>query len=125
MISSAVKSRKRITREGIKDLTANLWREHFDEMGWTKPDQIRMDIRELYETTLYPKYEYELITSVDLGYVGDSKVLGKVVMEDKVVLASHRYYRNHQPALSLSCCPESGSIRGIGRKRRNSSTDIV
>ena len=75
-----------ISRGDIKALTKSLLKEHRDAMGWTKPDQVRFDLREIYETVLYPKYEYELITNMDLGFVDQLKVLGKVIMEDRVVL---------------------------------------
>lgn len=82
-------SRKCITRDYIKTLTDALWKEHIDAMGWGKRDQVRLDLSELYETVLYPKYEFELITNMDLGFVGRVKVLGKVIVEDKVVLVDH------------------------------------
>ncbi|MDH3938945.1 MAG: ImmA/IrrE family metallo-endopeptidase [candidate division Zixibacteria bacterium] len=66
--------------------TKALVKEHIDAMGWTKPEQAILNLREIYETVLYPKYEYDLITDMDLGFVDNVKVLGKVIMEDKVVL---------------------------------------
>lgn len=78
-------------------------------MGWTKPDQAVLNLREMYETVLYPKYEYDLITNIDLGYVHDVKVLGKVIMEDKVILIDRSIAPpNHHPQFIFTMGHEFG-----------------
>jgi len=73
-------------KDSIKSLTLDIIQEYIREMGWTKPEQIIIDLREIYEIVLYPRYECQLITDMDLGDHEDRKVLGKFVGKDRVVL---------------------------------------
>jgi len=73
-------------KDSIKALTLDIIQEYIREMGWTKPKEFIIDLRDIYETVLYPRYECQLITDMDLGNHEDRKVLGKFIGKDRVVL---------------------------------------
>lgn len=79
-------AQKAISRKSIIALTEQLVAEYIQEKRWNNPDDIRLDIQEMHELILYPASEYRLITSLELGYLEDEKVLGKTIPKEKTIL---------------------------------------
>lgn len=78
--------KENIKKESIISLAERLVTEYVNEKGWQRVNEVRLDLQEIYETVLYPQFEYQLIQSIDLGYKDNAKVLGKVNNDDKVIL---------------------------------------
>jgi len=76
----------RITRDSIKALTYSLIQEYIREKGWRYLNEFTLNLKDLYEIILYPHFEYKVVTSVDLGFYEDMKVLGKTITKEKVIL---------------------------------------
>ena len=74
------------SRDEIKRLTFDIVQQHVREKGWSRLRQIKLDVQEIYESVLYPRYEYDVDTTCDLGFVGDMKVLGKTIPQERIVL---------------------------------------
>ncbi|PKK83707.1 MAG: hypothetical protein CVT49_07415 [candidate division Zixibacteria bacterium HGW-Zixibacteria-1] len=73
-------------KDSIKALTLDIIQEYIREMGWTKLEEVIIDLREVYETVIYPRFECQLITDINLGEFEDRKILGKFIGKDRVVL---------------------------------------
>jgi hypothetical protein len=77
---------KYISRDSIKRLTFGLIQEYVREQGWRRLDDLKLDLQGIYECVLYPRFEYEIITSSDLGFLNDMKILGKTIPKERVVM---------------------------------------
>jgi len=77
---------KPLTRRDIISLAEDIIIEYVKEKGWNRVEDFKLDLQELYEYVIYPRYEYQLIQSEDLGYKENEKVLGKVISNDRVIL---------------------------------------
>lgn len=60
------------------------------EMGWKHLQDIRLDIQDIYDTIIYPEYEFALYTSIALYNDGEEEIWGKTVIDDKVILIDNR-----------------------------------
>ena len=81
--------KKRITKDYVINLTHNYISDYLHEKNWKKIEDIKLDVHEIYESILYPQFEYKLITSIKLGYIEDMKILGKTITKDRVVLVDN------------------------------------
>ncbi len=75
-----------VTSQSIKALAAKLVTEHINEHGWRLLSDFCLDLNEIYESVLYPRYEYKVESNYDLGFRNGQKVLGKTIPKDRVVL---------------------------------------
>ncbi len=78
--------KRKITKQQILDLTNDLIDEYIREKNWRTPEDIRLDIQDMYETVIYPRIEYTLVTSLNLGHLENNKILGKTVPQERVIL---------------------------------------
>jgi Zn-dependent peptidase ImmA (M78 family) len=77
-----------LSKDQIIHLANGYVERYRDIKGWAHPGQMIIDIHDMYENIFYPDHEYKLITSVNLGFQGNNKVLGKTIStrKEKAVL---------------------------------------
>jgi len=76
----------KLFRFDVYKLAQDCLDKYFDAMGWTRADDVIINIQDIYENVIYPDYEVKLITCVDLGCVNGYKVLGKTLIADDEIL---------------------------------------
>ncbi|OGT08327.1 MAG: hypothetical protein A2X78_03080 [Gammaproteobacteria bacterium GWE2_37_16] len=76
----------KLSKNGIASLASDCLEQYISEMGWRKPEDVFLDITCMYESVIYPQKDISLITSCDLGTHEGQKVLGKTILDDKVIL---------------------------------------
>ncbi len=69
-------------------MAAHYLESYIQEKGWSSPEEITLDIKDIYDTIIYPETEFTLITDVALGNFAGEKVLGKTVLDEKIILIS-------------------------------------
>lgn len=78
--------RKAATRLGnIATCAEALTQTYLDEFGYERLEEIALDMDELYQSSIYPKYELELVRDQDLGFHGREKVLGQTIPKKRLV----------------------------------------
>ncbi|MHB9155714.1 MAG: ImmA/IrrE family metallo-endopeptidase, partial [Endomicrobiales bacterium] len=107
-MSIAVAPVRIIPTRSIIDITKKCVNKYFQEMGWTHLEEMRIDLQELYESVIYPEYEYCLETGVDLGYDGDEKILGKTIPKDRVILIDKSLSSARDPRYTFTFGHEIG-----------------
>ena len=76
----------RLTKREIADKAEVLTGEYIRQMDWKQPEDMMLNIDELYESTIYPAYELKFRKGIDLGGEDDSKVLGKWITDENTAL---------------------------------------
>ncbi len=54
-------------------------------MGWQNPEEMIVNVMEIYDNVIYPEYEFSLDMSTDLGEYENQKVLGKTMPKEKII----------------------------------------
>jgi len=85
-MSGNIWDKEYLSQRDIELIANELLHEYCDANGWKYQHQIYIDLQGFYEAVLYPRFEYELIMNIDLGYDEGSKVLGKVIPKERVVI---------------------------------------
>lgn len=75
-----------LTKEVVVQKANYVINEYVKIKNWKKPEDLRLDLNDIYENVIYPEFEFKVINSIKLGYYRDEKILGKTVFKDRVVL---------------------------------------
>lgn len=75
-----------VSSDSIITLAERCVSEYLHQKRFRRLEAVRIDLQEMYEMVLYPAYEYQVITSVDLGYHNGEKVLGKTIQKERTIL---------------------------------------
>jgi hypothetical protein len=86
IIMESVQNKGSTGQGKIIEITEQILSQYVREMGWTDADQFSLNLQDVYETVLYPDYNYSLDTTTDLGFIEDQKVLGQTIPKERVVL---------------------------------------
>lgn len=72
----------------IRDLAKRCLEQYMEEKGYYRLEDMLINIDEIYQNVIYPKYEFELLTNYDLGFITDTdeKILGKTIHKERVIL---------------------------------------
>ncbi len=100
---SEIKVKQNSGRNNIINLVIKILDQYTRENGYFSPDDTIINIDEIYESVIYPEYEFERYTNIDLGFIENTeeKILGKTIPKEKVIL------------IDKSIAPESGDPRYV------------
>jgi len=91
--------------------------KYIQEMGWKVPNDITMNILEIYESVIYPEYEISLNTEHNLGTNGEQKILGKMLSKEKIILIDRSINEeSHDPRFTFTLGHEIGhAVAHVGQ----------
>lgn len=83
-----------LTKDNIISTATCCIKKYVDVMGWKKPEDVIINIDDIYKSVVYPEYEITLITDEDLGSVNEQKILGKTIIDERVILIDREIAQN-------------------------------
>ncbi len=95
-------------RRDIGFLAHHCVTKYVKEMGWSKSEDIVINMQDMYESVIYPEYEIVLITGVDLGEHDGNKILGKTIMHEKKIFIEQSISDNNHPEFAWTVAHEIG-----------------
>ena len=75
-----------ITPEYIKSKSNKIIVSYLREKEIDTNNIFIFDLMDIYETVIYPEYEFQLKTNYDLGDIEGQKILGKTIFSEKLIL---------------------------------------
>lgn len=75
----------------IVQIPSILWANYYFElylqaMGWQDQKDIIVDVMDIYDSVIYPDFDFSLKMDMDLGMHNGQKVLGKTIIDERIIL---------------------------------------
>jgi hypothetical protein len=75
-----------LSKKEVMETAYKIFRLYVYEMGWTGEYDYKVNLKDIYDSVIYPEYEFDLRTDINLGYLQDERVLGKTIPNDRIIL---------------------------------------
>jgi hypothetical protein len=75
-----------LSKKEVIETAYKIFRLYVYEMNLTGEYDYKINLKDIFDSVIYPEYEFDLRTDISLGYLQKEKILGKTIPKDRVIL---------------------------------------